>query len=321
MDERLSGPVSDLTYRGYDGPLSSVKFRWWAIARHQMLRHLTNRWAWVLAVVSGWYYFIMIAIFFVIEQMASSDPNMLKQFVGRVNWVDQFLLGFSFSQLIYFALAINFGASTIANDNRANALLVYLGKPCTKFDYVLGKWLGVFLPLFGLQLLMTTIFWLYGVASFGDYGFIKHALWMELRMIPVHAVSASLLASIAIGISSLFQNGRLAVASMAASYFILNFFSQFIVLAISEQLHNNGFRLAGVNSGMFNLYYCCIDGLQIGLAKVLLGTDGSPPFGAPSPMPNIPIPSAFAMFSAWALICGTCLFIAWRRVRAVEVVG
>lgn len=323
-EEHYLSPVADLTYRSYDGPLGSIKMRWWAIAMYQMKRSLKNRFMWVMAVGSGWYYFMMMIIFFFLEQVVSQggDQGMVqfKQFIARINWRDQFLLGFSYSQLIYFILAWILGASAIANDNRANALLVYLSKPCTKFDYVFGKWMGVFMPLFGLQMLATTFFWLYGGLSYNDYGFMKQAGPVILLMIPVHAMSAALLASVTIGVSSLFNQGRTAGSTFAGVYLLTNFFTQFVVITITSQLQNANFRLAGVSKGLFPLYYCSLDGVQIGLAKILLGTDGSPAFGINSRFPNIPIPSAGAMVGAWLFICLGGILIAWRKVQAVEVV-
>jgi len=45
-------------------------------------------------------------------------------------------------------IALVVGAGAIAADNRSNALMVYLSKPITKGDYLLGKWMGIFLAIF-----------------------------------------------------------------------------------------------------------------------------------------------------------------------------
>ncbi|MBL8048972.1 MAG: ABC transporter permease subunit [Chthonomonas sp.] len=323
-EEHYLSPVADLTYRNYDGPLGSVKARWLAIALYQLKRSIKNRFLWVMAVGSGWYYFMMMIIFFFLEQVVGqggeAGQRQFKEFLARINWRDQFLLGFSYSQLIYFILAWMLGAGAIANDNRSNALLVYLSKPCSKFDYVFGKWMGVFMPLFGLQMLATIFFWLYGGLSFNSYGFMSQAGVVILQMIPVHLMSAALLASVVIGISSLFNQGRVAGSTFAGVYLITNFFTQFVVMTILSQLRDGGSRLANVKPGLFTMYYCSLDGIQIGLAKILLGTDGSPAFGINSRLPNIPIPSTFLMVAAWLVICLIGIGIAWKKVQAVEVV-
>lgn len=324
QDDGFLSPVADLTYRSYDGPLRSVRSLWFSIAMYQIRRGIKNRFLWVMAVGSAWYYFMMMIIFFFLEQVVSqggeAGQRQFREFIGRINWRDQFLLGFSYSQLIYFILAWMLGAGAIANDNRSNALLVYLGKPATKFDYVFGKWMGVFMPLFGLQMLATTFFWLYGALSYNTYGFLKQAGPVILQMIPVHAMSAALLASVVIGVSSLFNQGRVAGSTFAGVYLLTNFFTQFVVMTITSQLQSGSFRLASVSPGLFKMYYASLDGIQIGIAKVLLGTDGSPAFGINSRFPNIPIPSTAWMFGSWLVICLLGIGLAWRKVQAVEVV-
>jgi hypothetical protein len=78
------------------------------------------------------------------------------------------------------------------------------------------------------------------------------------------------------------------------------------------------------------LYYCSIDGIQIGLAKLFLGTDGSqllPMTNAGGggrrgmqPVP-VPVPEASFILPVAIALCLGALLLAWSRVRAVEVVG
>ena len=53
-------------------------------------------------------------------------------------------------QLFLLFIALLAGAGSIANDNRANALLVYLSKPCRKVDYLFGKWAGLAMLIAGV---------------------------------------------------------------------------------------------------------------------------------------------------------------------------
>ena len=67
---------------------------------------------------------------------------------GRVLPVDGRLFGEFLNQQIGFTILISIfgGAGLIANDLRTGAILVYLSRPLTRRDYVLGK-LGVTLGL------------------------------------------------------------------------------------------------------------------------------------------------------------------------------
>ena len=98
---------------------------------------------------------------------------------------------------------------------------------------------------------------------------------------------------------------------MAGIYFLSNFFTVAMVVNWAESSD----RLAGT------LSYASIDGLNIGMAKAILGTSGSTPFGLPGGGPQIPAPHFLPVFLIVLAISTLCMMIAWNRVRAVEVVG
>ena len=60
-----ASPIADLSYRNYDGPLDSPEFRWWVIAKMGIRRAIKNRWYWVVMLLSGGYYAVMITILFI----------------------------------------------------------------------------------------------------------------------------------------------------------------------------------------------------------------------------------------------------------------
>ena len=324
-----STPIADLSYRNYDGELLDTRLRWWVIAKSQILLGLKKKWTWVFAFLSGGYYFGMIFTLFVIDQMAANTPpnapNPLSTFLNRLVWKDQFLLGYSYGQIWFLAIGLILGAGSIANDNRANALLVYLSKPCTKADYLLGKWFGVFLPLFVVSAVPPLFFYFYGAMSYREYGFLSSDYLLIFKVLIMLLIGAAFNASLITGLSSLFNQGRLAGAVYAGIYFITNFFTQLMTFAwISTQ---GGRRGRGdeapeaVQSLVSNLYYGSIDGLNIGMAKGILGTDGSPPFGIPTMIKMVPAPSLFMSLGFIFLLSALMMLVAWRRIRPVEIVG
>lgn len=145
--EWAGSPIADLSYRDYTGPLSSPVGRWWVIARVSFQQNLKKKSLWWLTVMSGGYYFVFQAVVFFMEQFALSSSRgeeTLREFLSRIVWIDQFVHGISTGQLWFFMIVLLVGAGSISNDFRANALLVYLSKPCDKRDYLLGKWFGMF---------------------------------------------------------------------------------------------------------------------------------------------------------------------------------
>lgn len=329
----MHSPIADLSYRNYDGPLEPPLYRWWPIARTSVLRAFKNKWFWILSVLSGAWYMILMIIFYFIDltsvQMVNQrgatgivDPAQASAMLFRqVKWGDMFLNGYSFGQMIFLFIALLVGIGSIANDNRANALLVYLSKPCTKLDYVIGKWLGIFIPMVIAVSIPTFFFYSYCFMSYRATGFLTDP-WLILKLVVMVLIPAAVHASLALGISSLFKRGGLAGATYSGLYFITYFVTSAIFLVRAG--------IQGPNRGGLIdwLFYCSVDGLQIAAAKVVLGTNGGPtvPFLPQHQMAEagsmiVPAPSGFAVALILLLICGGSLLMAWTRVRAVEVVG
>lgn len=312
-------PIADLTYRNYDGTLESPRYRWWVIARMSIKQAFKKKSFWVFTTFSGAYYFVMMIVLFFVEQLSATSParggvDPMQTFYDRIVWKDQFMHGISLGQIWFLVLALLLGAGAIANDNRANALLVYLSKPCEKVDYLFGKWMGIFLPMLLAVALPTMFFYFYGALSFRERGFLTSDPWLILKLVAIIPLPAAFLASVVLAISSLFNQGRLAGAAFAGLYFVSNFFTQ--MMGVTWRMSRGS-----VSPIVKNLYYGSIDGVQIGLTKAILGTDGSPPFGIPGRIDSVPSPSLWVFAPVYLVVCLGCLWLAWSRIRAVEVVG
>jgi len=331
----MSSPIADLSYRNYDGPLESPTNRWWVIARQLIRSKFRNKWYWIFSFLSGGYYFLLLIVTFFMEQMAANAPSpaelgaggssaptqMFTQFMERLIWKDQFMHGLSFGQIWFLAIALLVGIGTIANDNRANALLVYLSKPCHKKDYLMGKWMGVFLLVLLGMALPVVFFFLYGALSYRQYGFLTDDPWMFPKVVAAMTFISAFHASFCVGISSMFNQGRLAGATYAGLYFISNFFTQFMVIIWVNLQQGEAERMKPFEAMVSKLYYASVDGVNIGMVKAVLGTDGSPWLGVENRMKMVPAPAFLPMMVIAGLIALVSMAIAWKRVRAVEVIG
>ena len=316
-------PIADLSYKNYDGPLKPPVARWWTIARQTIRATAKNKWLWIMSLLAGAYYAIIVIFLFVIQRLLEANPNgagFQKALLGNLVWKEQFGHGIDFAMLPSMIVAITVGAGAIANDNRANALLVYLSKPCTKFDYAFGKWMGVFLMLLAALGLPALGFYAYGALSFRDQGFLAQDPYILPHLLLALPLCAALNASLILAISSLFKQGRLAGAVYAGVYFLGDFFTK-IMGAVWVLSDPNAPGRGLVKT----LYYTSIDGLQIGLARALLHTRGVnllglPPGARSGPPP--PAPPEFGVMLAIVLaVTLASIAVAWSRVRAVEVVG
>ncbi len=311
-----NSPIADLSYRNYDGPLDAPTYRWQVIARAGIRQAFASKLYWGATLMASWFYFVLIIILYFVDQFGGTNPQNPFS-LGNVNWQDRFLDGFGYAQLILMIVTLLVGAGAIANDNRSRALLVYLSKPCTRGDYLMGKWFGIFIPLCVVMLIPATFFFLYGAMSYREHGFLSANPWTFPKMFLIIPCGAALHTSLILGVSSMFNQGRVAGAVYAGIYFVSNFFTRLMAFAwISSR---------GEAGGMVKtLFYGSIDGVQIGIAKAILGTSGSAPFGG-GPMRRaiepIPAPPLVPFLLLVVLVSAVSLWVAWSRIRAVEVVG
>lgn len=318
-EQNQSKVIADLTYRDYDGELKPPRFRWWVIAKDGMKQAVRKKGFTVWTLLSGYWYLILMVIFFFVTTTYSQLPARAQErmSLNNVMWKDQFIEGFSRSQTLFLILALLVGAGSIANDNRSNALLVYMSKPVRKFDYVFGKWLGIFLPLCAVTAGPMLTFYLYCAMSFRSFGFLEDQPDLILRLFLIIPLPAALHASLMLGVSSLFKQARLAGAAYAGLYFILNFMTALFWIVRTGLLadHKSSPQI------LETLYYCSIDGLLQGLGKAVLVTPGGVPFGNKSPVPPVPVPNGWVFFAVFLLLNAIGFLLAYRRVRAVEVVN
>jgi ABC-2 type transport system permease protein len=316
---KVSGRIADLSYRNYDGPMDPLTLRWWAIAKMTMRLSVKNRWFWICGIGAAWWYFIMGAVFYFTEtiaeratsgMMGNQRPSLLQNLI----WKDQFLDALNMAHLLVFIVLLIVGAGAIAADNRANALLVYLSKPCTKVDYLLGKWLGVFLLITAVYGVPALLFYGFSLLSYRSYGYWDAMLLPKLLVIIplISAVQTSLI----VGISSLFNQPRLAGATYAGVYFLSSFLSSAFSVIRHEVDRNSSFFDA--------MTYFSVDGLLRAITKAVLNTTGGAPFSTPMRGMEealIPPPSLLPVLLMTAIMIVLPMLIAWRKVRAVEVVG
>jgi ABC-2 type transport system permease protein len=122
--------------------------------------------------------------------------------------------------LMIFIIALIVGAGSIAADNKANALMVYLSKPITKSDYLLGKWMGIFLVLFLANLCPALLLYLYCLTSYLSDGFLKNEPTLILKVVATSFVPAVIHASVLVGCSAWSKAPRNANIFYAAFYFL-----------------------------------------------------------------------------------------------------
>jgi ABC-2 type transport system permease protein len=279
-------PIYEQTYRKYEARAGAPRVRFWPITREALRLVLAKRAFIGLMVLAALPFVVRVVQVYVVTRFPEA---------GRVLPVDGRLFGEFLNQQIGFTILISIfgGSGLIANDLRTGAILVYLSRPLTRRDYVLGK-LGATL---GLNLAVTLVpgLLLYAI-SLG----LAPELFMKwsLAWIPPAIVAHSLLISLAVSLSTL----AISALSRSARVAGLALAGLFVGLEI----------VRGVLGAITDRPETHVLSIQNDLRVV-----GGRIFGIAER--GVPIPAALPPL-ALALLAAGCLLVLRSRVRAVEIV-
>lgn len=312
-------PIADLSYRGYDGPLRAHPARWWIVALAGIRGVMKNNWFWAL-VALAFLPFVFNGLVFYLRQAATGlvggpGPNGMMPDAGDHQYATVFFNALTNSETLYwFAIALMVGAGSIASDNRANALQVYLSKPITKGDYLLGKWMSIFLTISGVALAPLIIMYAFLGAAFASHGFFSTEPTLLPRLIVVALIPGFIHASLLVGFSAWCSSSRVAGALYAAVYFIGGFVVGILWMLIYHLRPDRGILLQ----------HCSIPGVLTGLTQGVLGvtirSSGISRHHGNFVDMTVPPPNMWIMLAIAVSIGVIGIGAARARIRAVEVV-
>ena len=279
-------PIYEQAYRKYEAraPLRPVRF--WPITREALRLILAKRAFIGLLIAACIPFVVRVVQIYVVTRFPEAN---------RVLPVDGRLFGEFLNQQIVFTvfLSIFGGAGLIANDLRTGAILVYLSRPLTRRDYVLGK-LGVLLALnLAVTLVPGLLLYLIGLALAPDL-FLKWELaWIGPAVVFQAFLIALSVSLLALAVSALSRSARVAG---------LGFVGLFIGLEI----------VRGVLVNIADRPEAHVLSLQNDLRVV-----GNLIFGITDR--GVSVPPAYPPV-ALVLVALGCLAVLRARVRAVEIV-
>ena len=216
--------IADVTYRNYDGELRTRGVRWWIVAVATMRASINkSRFGYWIPAALILIIYLALGIGFYITQgfRARMGAGAAMMGLDEVNsYAVTLYQCFGASSLLVFVAALLVGSNVIAADNRANALLVYLSKPLTRVDYLVGKWVGVFLQIAALTVLPSLFMFMFFATAYYSDGFLKENPSLIWRLLGVTLLLPALHTSLIIGFSSWTKSPRLAGSLYAAFYFV-----------------------------------------------------------------------------------------------------
>jgi ABC-type transport system involved in multi-copper enzyme maturation permease subunit len=279
-------PIHDQGYRRYGGDRSRTGTAWLVIAVAG-IRMMLRRRLFLGLLLLAWAFVVVRAVQLYLAAMYPSSVG--SYFAATAETFHDFL---DQQSVFVFFITIYVGAGLIANDRRANALQIYLSKPLTRTEYVVGKLaiLATFLLLVtwvpALLLLMLQVMFA------GNVTFLAHHIFV----IPSITVFSFLMVLVA-------SFSMLALSSLSSS-------SRYVGILYTG--------LVFFTEAMFGVLRFITGGTRVSWISfpANLGQVGNVVFRLP---PKYQTPWIVSLMMLLALIAASMLILE-RRVRGVEVV-
>lgn len=164
-------PIHDQSYRRYTGEKRPVASAWMVIARSGLMTFLRRR-AFLGLLILGWIPVIVRATqLFVVANFSQAGSILpvtaetFRDFLGQQGFV-------------VFLITVYVGSGLIANDRRANALQLYLSKPVTRAEYVLGKMSVLATFLLAVTWVPAMLLLMLQIAFSGSFAFLAAHSWL-----------------------------------------------------------------------------------------------------------------------------------------------
>jgi ABC-2 type transport system permease protein len=276
-------PIHDQGYRRYGGGRTAHGGAWWVIARAQLARALRQR-PFILLLLFACVPFVVRAVQFyfsaTFQQMSVLAPTAqtFREFISQQG-------------LFVFLVTIALGGA-IADDRRANALQLYLSKPLTRVEYVVGRMVPAVACVLAITFVPAMLLVLLQIAFSGSTTFVQQNLFIVPAITLVSLAQALVAAFTIMALSSLSKSRRF-VSVMYAGIIIFT-------TAMAEVLRG----ITGSRAWAAISPRAMLDVLADGVFRV---------------QARPPVPVWVALVVLIGLIA-LSIWILDRRVRAVEIV-
>ena len=296
-------PVYDHRYRGWSGERRSGRFRIWTVARFALGDLWKSRLAlllFIVALLPPLFFAGMIYLASNVEMLTAVGFNVAGEGVDA-SWMaidkEPFFWFLVWQSSFAFFLSAFIGPTLVAPDLAHNALPLYLSRPLSRSDYILGKLLVLLVPL-------SAVTWVPGLLLLGLQTSLAGPGWLgeHWRLVPAVVLGSwiwiLLLAVLAIAISA-WVKWRPVATGMLFGLFILG---EAFGKAIEEIAGFRWGKLLAMDDVVQTIWASLFGGIDF------LGQE----------YPSNPLPLA-ACWTMLALILGAAVWMLHRKVRACEV--
>ena len=301
--------VYEQSYKRYAGPLTPEWSRFLIIPRHAYRAVFGSK------LFTGFYVLCFIPLL-VETIMIYLHHNVNALGIMQINVVELFPIDASFFQTFTniqggFAslVALLIGPPLVSRDLRNNALPLYLCRPFSRTEYVIGKMSVLLILLSGITWVPQLLMFLFQ-AYLEGFGWLKSNLWLASAIFIGSFVWILLLALISQTISALVKWRVVASGIMLGLFFVPSAFGVFINEVFTTRIGNLLSFVAlmtNVSSGLFGTFVQTDSVMRMNFDGVVTQR-------------VVTEPPLWASWTMLFLICTVCLALLSRRLKAYEVV-
>ena len=301
--------VYEQSYKRYAGPLTPEWSRFLIIPRHAYRAVFGSK------LFTGFYVLCFIPLL-VEAIMIYLHHNVNALGIIQANVADLFPVDASFFQTFTniqggFAslVALLIGPPLVSRDLRNNALPLYLCRPFSRTEYVLGKMSVLLILLSGITWVPQLLMFLFQ-AYLEGFGWLKSNLWLASAIFIGSFVWILLLALISQTISALVKWRVVASGIMLGLFFVPSAFGVFINEVFTTRIGNLLSFVAlmtNVSSGLFGTFVQTDTVMRMNFDGVVTQR-------------VVTEPPLWASWTMLFLICTVCLALLSRKLKAYEVV-
>jgi len=194
-------PIHDQGYRRYGGTRARGR-AWLVMLRNGVIGMMGNR-RWIVLMIASWIQFVVRAIQFYIAANFSQAAIVAPSAATFRDFFDR-------QDLFVFLVTITLGAAAIAEDRRTNALQIYLSKPLTRLEYLVGKLSVLMVFLLFITWVPAILLLIVQVLFAGNFTFLKANFYLFPAITLYSLIEVVMVSMCMLALSSLSTSGRFA---------------------------------------------------------------------------------------------------------------
>jgi ABC-2 type transport system permease protein len=289
-------PIFEQTYRKWEGTLKTSGIHWLPITALGIKQTFKKK-RFLLFFIGCQIPFLVFAIRLIIAALVPTGAEDALEFLQVT---PTFFAHFLWIQAMFvFIMTIWSGANLINGDYQSNALQLYLSKPLTPLDYLLGKLsIIIFFNLAITAVPALLLFILRAIIKY-DNSWVLQNLWLIPAVLGLSLAVSLVHGLFILFLSSITPNSRFSTIA----YFVIIFFTDGIADLLYQLRRSDIFLNISISSDIFS-FFSLIFGKY---ADMIPGKDslkGNPYYGA----------------AILIVLCLICYYVIKKRVGRIEVI-